>query len=642
MKGFLVIVTLAFAFAFCGLAAAGERLGGRSQRLGTPLGARSRWPGRAPVAGPYVDPDRGFLLATPSGVGMGTECGCDSVTSVKGDAFTNTRAGNVWCSKADFTGVECGANKLRVMSDRGTPAYLGVLVEGRAATNIVTNNRDLTAVEWVKVNGTAAKTAAGWDGVSNAASTFTATSTNATVLQTTSIASASRNSSLYIKRRTGTGVVSVTRDGSTYTAITSSLSTSIFKRVVSLEEIGCRYGGCIQVSAMTATAASPIIGVKLATSGDAVDIDLVQDEAGSFPSSPITTGTLVAGAVTRPAEAPYVDPATPFTPQVITWDLSRTGFGPGSDFVFSLYTDASNRIVPLDDRGYSVLEVVGGNTCYWITAGSIQAEVPAFFVPVLGPVPMRCANNTVLTTSSVNGGGTSAATTVNPPPITRVYVGGPGGTAGNELLTNVCADAVAANCALNTNRAPSPVVWIGDSIIAANNPATAGVMPSGELGKLIGRTSYNWAIAGTACASAQSVYQTSVKGRGFHTLIVSCGTNDVAGSGGTTTAAVIATLTALYDEVRADGLTLIATNILPRGNSAGWTPGMQTSLEAINAFEASYCLAHSLNCVDGYTAFGGQGGDPTMPLDAEFASDHVHLNTVGSAHYATLAAAANP
>lgn len=262
----------------------------------------------------------------------------------------------------------------------------------------------------------------------------------------------------------------------------------------------------------------------------------------------------------------------------------------------------------------------------------------------MGPVPMRCSNNGTSLVSNTNGGIVTTAATVTPfTAATTVYLGGgPGGTAGNVLLTNVCADATAANCAIATNRAPRPIVWLGDSTVAGNNAATSGVNVASNLSRLTGRTVYNWALAGSVCAGAQSGYQAAAKGRGFATVLVSCGTNDVSGSGGTTTAAVIATLTALFNEIRADGLTVIPTTILPRSTSAGWTGAMQTSLEAINTAILAYCVANGVTCVNSYAAMGGQGGDPTAPLTAEFAADNIHPNTVGTAHLATLAAAANP
>ncbi len=628
--GLALVACLGALYASSGSSAVGTRV-----PRGTRYGGRA-WPNpRTAARVPFLDIDGQQFVATAA-----DECTGVTPTSQDGGVIVLVRAGSVWCTKTDYSLVALGANKLRIQSDRGTTPHFGPFKEGRATTNYVTSNRDLTH-EWTATNGTAAR-ATGADSIASSGSSFTATSANATIAQAITFASAAGNGSLYIKRLAGSGAVSVSRDnGSTYTAITSSLSSSIFKRVVSMETESAKYGGSIQVTALAAVGSNPTLKILLAVSGDAVAIDLAQFEADYFPSSPITNG--VSENNTRAAEGPYVD-VTSMTPQVVAWSISRTGFGPGADFVWSLYNDASNRVVPYDSKGYSIMAEFGGNSCFWASSGGSQIPTPAFFVPTMGPVPMRCSNDGSTLISNVNGGIVSVAETTAPPSgVTRVYIGGgPGGTSGNEILTDGCIKSAAANCTIPTNRAPNAVAWIGDSTIGCNNPATAGVCPASNLQKLLGRTVYNWAIPGTDCASARSVYETNIRGRGFRTLIVSCGTNDVAGSGGTNTASVIATLTALYDEVRADGLTLIPGNILPRGNSAGWTGGMATSLAAINAFTAAYCVSHSLNCLDGYSAMGGQGGDPTMPLDAEFATDHVHPDVNGSAHLATLAYAAHP
>jgi hypothetical protein len=84
----------------------------------------------------------------------------------------------------------------------------GILVE-EARTNLCLYSDDLTNAAWVKTNATAAKTATGRDGVANSASTLTATAANGVGLQLTTSTSAARSLGVYIKRRTGTGAVSV-------------------------------------------------------------------------------------------------------------------------------------------------------------------------------------------------------------------------------------------------------------------------------------------------------------------------------------------------------------------------------------------------------------------------------------------------
>jgi hypothetical protein len=126
--------------------------------------------------------------------------------------------------------------------------------------------------------------AIGLDGIDNTATTLTATATDATILQSTTIASAARCASAYVKRRTGTGTISFTQDGgSSWTDITSLINSSTWSRVQ-----------------ITATLANPSVGFKISTSGDAIDVDCVQNEAGVVATSPIVTTTT---AVTRNADS---------------------------------------------------------------------------------------------------------------------------------------------------------------------------------------------------------------------------------------------------------------------------------------------------------------------------------------------------
>jgi hypothetical protein len=154
-----------------------------------------------------------------------------------------------------------------------------------AATNNLLHSRDLSNAAWsTKTNITAAKTATGLDGIANTATTLTATAADAIILQPITLASAARCSSAYVKRRTGTGTISFTQDGgSTWTDITAQINGSTWSRVQ-----------------ITSTLANPSVGFKISTSGDAIDVDCVQNEAGAVATSPIVTTTTT---VTRNAEA---------------------------------------------------------------------------------------------------------------------------------------------------------------------------------------------------------------------------------------------------------------------------------------------------------------------------------------------------
>jgi len=124
--------------------------------------------------------------------------------------------------------------------------------------------------QWVKTDIIAAKDQTGIDGVANAASSLTATSAGGTCIQTITLASGSRSGSVYLKRITGTGIVQVSLDGTTWSTV--DLSSTEWRRIV-----------------LSGTVTNPVVGVRIVTSGDAVAMDYGQVEDGVFATSPILT-----------------------------------------------------------------------------------------------------------------------------------------------------------------------------------------------------------------------------------------------------------------------------------------------------------------------------------------------------------------
>jgi hypothetical protein len=200
-----------------------------------------------------------------------------------------------------------------------TGAALGVLVE-EARTNLCLYSDDFTNAAWVKSNLTAAKTATGPDGVANSASTLTATAANATALQAITSTSAARITSMFVKRRTGTGAVEMTQDnGSTWTAVTVT-------------------AGWTRVNIATATAANPTVGIRIVTDTDAIDVDLFQHELGAFITSPVPT---VASQVTRAADdITILTSAFPFSATEGTVAVAMTPIALTSGNIFNINAGA--------------------------------------------------------------------------------------------------------------------------------------------------------------------------------------------------------------------------------------------------------------------------------------------------------------
>lgn len=202
----------------------------------------------------------------------------------------------------------------------------GVLSE-LLATNNALFSRDMTSVNYVDSNITPVHTATGIDGVANAASTLTATAGNGTALQSVTLASAAYVYSAWVRRRTGTGNVDMTIDnGTTWTTKTL---TSTYQRFQVIK-----------------TAANPVIGFRIVTSGDAIDVDFNQLESGSTATSPITT---VGSAVARPADVLSWRTAIPISNQngvvYVEFQEQTTAVPIVTNDLFQIRVDSNNSII---------------------------------------------------------------------------------------------------------------------------------------------------------------------------------------------------------------------------------------------------------------------------------------------------------
>ena len=213
----------------------------------------------------------------------------------------------------------------------------GLLLE-EARTNVCLQSRTLTNASWVKTNCTAVKDQVGIDGAANSASRITATATNATCLLTTSISSSARFQTAFVKRLVGTGAIQMTQNnGSTWTTVTTTASWT-------------------RVECPTVTAANPVVGFRIVTSGDSVAIDMVQNENGTFATSPMPTTT---GSAARTADVVIIN--TTVAP-LASWlnEPAGTLFAEGAPYTWT----GLSTVFQIDSGSNSNSQLVGPSWCW--------------------------------------------------------------------------------------------------------------------------------------------------------------------------------------------------------------------------------------------------------------------------------------
>lgn len=212
---------------------------------------------------PLTDAGAGIASTTPSASsGSGTP--------------TFTRATVAWTKLSTGLWAQVASGQPRACylgATTAVAAYGGYFSE-QAGIQLVTPDasiRDMTNAAWTATNVTPLKNATGIDGVVNSASTLTCTSNGGSIQQTLTAAASSRTYSVWLRRKTGTGTITLNQ-GATTLDVTASLNGTTYTRV-----------------SLTASVLNAAFGITFGTSGDEVEADFNQFEAGAFPTSPMAT-----------------------------------------------------------------------------------------------------------------------------------------------------------------------------------------------------------------------------------------------------------------------------------------------------------------------------------------------------------------
>ena len=184
--------------------------------------------------------------------------------------FTRASAGSQMGARGLIESVP--TDKPRFNHDPVTGKCLGLLVEEQR-TNVCLYSQDISNVAWNTTSDTsyATDSAVAPDGTTTA-DTLTATSSNGLRQQDVTTTAIAWNFSVYLLRKTGTGDVQITMDGTTFVTQTINSTT---------------WTSCTVLQTGVAGTSKP--GIRLVTSGDEVYVWGAQAEAGNFPSSYIPT-----------------------------------------------------------------------------------------------------------------------------------------------------------------------------------------------------------------------------------------------------------------------------------------------------------------------------------------------------------------
>lgn len=166
---------------------------------------------------------------------------------------------------------------------------------------------------------------------------------------------------------------------------------------------------------------------------------------------------------------------------------------------------------------------------------------------------------------------------------------------------------------------------LGSIVIALGDSITSGY--AGALSSALGSsyTTLNYGVGGQNSTSIKARWETYRTMYDVASVAILAGYHDV--NSGATSSAVLANLTAMYDEAIADGTQVVPCTLTPVAGVAGWTVAKTTVLEEVNTGIRDYCTLHSITCVDLHaSALNDGAGNLAAIYDS---GDHLHPNAAG-------------
>ena len=280
----------------------------------------------APAAGGFVAVRVSVQCAAAMSVAFGVADADGSTAVTPGGSIVIARPhAHYGTVGIDWFANESGAAKA------GTPIDVKagvrrIVVEPAVTYNSLHSN-DLSQAAWAKTGCTATVGATGPDG--SPCSTLTATAPDATCLQSVASAASAQSFTVFVRRRTGGGAVHITTDGSTWVDVSESINASYFSRL------------SLQASA------NPVIGLRLAAGGDALDVAYALCADSPAITSPVPTH---ATAVTRADDGL----------SILLSELSAS-----SSYSVYIDHDAPDDDSTLDGKIVSMRNAAGTQHCAW-------------------------------------------------------------------------------------------------------------------------------------------------------------------------------------------------------------------------------------------------------------------------------------